>query len=478
MGDRSVGKEDGRFLRQEVNVQFTTLLPWQRAAIFSPYTHFAMLAGVAGGKTFTGSHFALKQIIDHPELTGLIGANNYGQLSTATLREFFFWLNEYKFDYVVDRRPPRDWDHSKMEFKHYDNILTVRNPWNGKCTTIFTRIMSDPNPIRGIQISWFWLDEVRDTKQEAHDVLLSRLRESDYIKTLVTTTTNGDDWVFKRFVKAKNPESNPYLYGSMHVETYESVKAGIITEAFYQSMLASYSPRMAEQELFAKHVNVNSGRTYYASSEANRRLLSPLGSEFPDLSAPLVVGCDFNFSPSPCAWIIGQLFQVDGELSVHWFEEISEIETSTPDMTRKLVMRFPDFHYRIFGDASGTRGSTSNQGETDYILMQQEFNRFDASYSIDVDPANPRVKDRVENMNRLLCNSLGEIHFTYNPHKCPLLDQDFRLVGWKNDKLDSMGDVMLTHASDAAGYACYKILPPAGQIIMTEGMNIRRIGAE
>lgn len=441
------------------------LAPWQLAAIENPFSHFAMFGGVATGKTYTGSNFAVKMIRERPELTGFIGANNYDQLSQATLRELFYLLDKYRFQYVIDRRPPKEWNITRQSFKNFANILTVRNPRTGQCTMIFTRVLAKPNPLRGIEFSWYWLDETRDTPQNTHDVVLSRMRESDIMKGLLTTTTNGEDWGYQRFVLGNTGDG---LYGSMHVSTEESVRAGIITEAYYSSMRRSYSPMMAAQELDAQHVNVAGGIAYYASSKANKRSIAPWGARTPDRNRPLIVGCDFNFQPAPCVWVVGQVGPgPEWSNHIHWFGEISGVQMSTVSMTLMLMTRFPDFFYRVYGDASGERGTTSNAGETDYNQIARTFSEAGALFTIDVNQSNPRVKDRIENMNGLLKNSLGEIRMTYDPMGCPLLDGDMRIVGWKKritsggqGKLDDAGDHQRTHASDAAGYAVWKLFPP------------------
>lgn len=442
------------------------LTPYQYAALYNPFTHFAFYAGVACGKSYTGSHFAIRMIREHPDLTGFIGANTYDQLSQATLREFFFWLEEYGFDYVVDRRPPDAWGY-KRALKKYSNTVHVRNPKNGKVTLIFTRVLSDENPLRGIEFSWYWLDESRDTPEATHDVVLSRLRESDFVKGLITTTPNGEDWSYERFVRNTKPGDK--LYGSMHVATVESLKAGIITEQYYQTMRRSYSELMALQELDAQHVNVKGGRAYYAAGPQNRGQC-PWGWQQPNEDYPLVIGCDFNFQPAPCVWMVGQL-NPEGS-RIHWFDEIKLTEASTPRMTMELLTRYPGFFYRVFGDASGTRGTTSNAGENDYAQMAEVFAVNGCGYSIDTDQANPRVRDRIENMNRLLKNAAGEVTMTYDPQRCQLFDKDMKMVGWKKltaglssqGRLDDGGDVQLTHASDGGGYAVWKLFPYARRV--------------
>jgi len=428
------------------------------------------------GKTFTGSQFSLKNIEELPGRTGLIGANTYDQLSQATLREFFYWLDHYKYDYIIDQRPPLSWDPVRR-FKTYKNITTVLAKGSKIPCYVFTRVMSDPDALRGVEFSWYWLDETRDTPENTHDVVLSRMREDlNNRRGLITSTANGEDWAYNRFVK--NLRKGQRLYGSMHIPTIKSVEAGIISRQFYDTLLQTYSPLMAQQELNAQHVNVKGGRAYYASSEKNRMRVAPWGQDRPDPSRPLIVGCDFNYAPAPCVWVIGQMgpsiYGPNGKLwseSIHWFGEISRSEVSTPYMTRVLINQYPKFYYRIFGDKSGIRGTTSNAGVHDYAQMAREMDNAHAQYQIDSDmwsgeeKMNPFVKDRVENMNRCFSDAMGNVRQTYDPVQCPMLDADMKMVGWKMShqlgraKLDDGGNKMLTHASDGAGYAVWKLLP-------------------
>lgn len=459
-------------------VRFVPLAPWQKAAIDSPFMFTAMFGGIASLKTATAAHFIIKQVLERPHLTGFAGANSYDQLNQTFLRECFKWFQEYGFEYVIDRIPPLNWGVDR-KFKSYRNILTIWNPWARTATTIFTRILSEPDNFRGLTLSWAVLDETRDTEEYAFDILLSRLRESDYMRILICTTTNGEDWVHKRFVKMADKK----LYGSMHIPTIESVKLGIITQQFYDSLKQSYTELMVEQELEARHVNIGSGRAYYSAGEWNKNSRAPWGDRRPDPARPLIVGCDFNFAPAPCVWTCGQQGPDEWNNQIHWFREISASQTSTESMTLMLLNQFPDFFYRIFGDASGNRGTTSNAGYTDYNRIANILSENGCQFSIDVEQSNPLVKDRIENMNSLFRNALGEVRQTYNPSTCPLLDDDVRIVGWKKKvnltgqgRLDDCGDHQRTHATDAAGYACWKLFPPGrkGRIVETNRSAIRQ----
>lgn len=404
-----------------------------------------MIAGVAVGKTWTGAHFAIWHIVRYPDLTGGVFANTYDQLSQATLRELMYWLDEYGFEYVIDRIPPENWG-SGRKFKSYNNILSVRI--GAKVAHVFTRVLSKGDALRGLEFSWYWMDESRDTPKNTHDIILSRLRESSYVRGLITTTPAGEDWVYDRFVvKAK-----PGLFGSLHVRTEEGIRFGLITREFFETLRHSYSPNMAAQELDAQHVVVLDGRVYYTFSEANKRR----GFE-PNPDLPLILGCDFNFSPAPLVWEIGQLDE-DGE-HIHWFDEFRGVEVSTEEMAYRIAAKYPDFFFRIFGDASGERGTSSNAGETDFVQIADVFHEKGVQFTIDTQQQNPRVRDRTENTNRMLKNSAGEIHMTVDPDRCPLLTADCEKVIWKNGKTYS-DDCNLTHASDGVGYALMKLFPP------------------
>lgn len=463
--------------------------PWQAQVLTNPFEHFAFFGGIGSGKSFTGAQFAIMQIKKRGRSTGLIGANTYDQLSQATLREFIYWLDHYGMEYVIDQIPPADW-HEPRRFKKYNNIFSVR--WRGQVSYVFTRVLSQPNPIRGVEISWYWIDETRDTEEYAHDMILGRCRESADIKGLITTTTNGESWDYNRFTMTGRFPT----YGSIHVTSDDSVRAGIITAAYVRTLRQSYSPLMAMQELDAKHVNVKGGMAYYAASDANVRPVAPWGDAVPNRERPLIVGCDFNFSPAPCVWMIGQvgppLHGANGEFweeHIHWFKEISGVGISSPEMALKLVADFPDFFYEIYGDMSGNIGTTSNAGRTDYDQIGEVLDQEGASYTIEVEQmsddeakVNPRVRSRVENMNALFCNALGERRQTYSPTGCPLMRSDVKMVGWKQNvdsgrgKLDDGGDKQRTHATDGAGYAVYRKFPPGRgyQLVDSVQSYIRR----
>lgn len=433
------------------------LYEWQAAAIFNPNVHHAFIGGVGTGKTYSGAHFAIWHIENKPELTGFIGANSYDQLSQVTLMELFYWLDVYGMEYVIDRKPPEHWGPCK-KLKEYHNVLSVRS--GGRAVCIFTRVLSDGNPLRGLEFSWYWIDETRDTPKDTHNTILARMRESEYMKGLVTTTASGEDWVWLLFVM--NPKPG---FGAQHVRSRRTVEVGLHTEQWYQMMLAAYDARTAKQELDAEHINVTGQPAYASHGEHNHRLVSPFvhPSEAGQASLvtpflPVTVGLDFNVTPM--SWHLGQF---RGPLS-YWFDEIHVENTNTQECAKELVGRLVELQeagllrhspqVKICGDATGESRNTKAT-QTDYDLICQALDSAGITWTNDTPDANPPVKTRVLTMNTRLKAATGAITFFYHPTQCPKLKRDFEQVSLKDGAqytLDSGKENELTHASDSVGY--------------------------
>ena len=116
---------------------------------------------------------------------------------------------------------------------------------------------------------------------------------------------------------------------------------------------------------------------------------------------------------------------------------------------------------KIYGDASGNSQS-SKTSRTDYELIKEVFrksSRFDIS--LHQNKANPVVRDRVNTLNNVLCNSYGERNVLIDP-QCTELLKDLRQVRWKRDAAGNVlgeldkSDPERTHASDALSYLVAK----------------------
>nr|MBX2859966.1 phage terminase large subunit [Vampirovibrio sp.] len=132
----------------------------QEVFVKSDKTLVAYVGGLGSGKTHVGAVWAIHKMMTYPEATGLIAANSYKQLESATLEKVFVLLTEMGADYY---------------YRKSDKVLTVTV--KGVACKIHCRSLTDYHDLRGTEYLWIWLDETRDTEKEAFEVCLGRLRQ-------------------------------------------------------------------------------------------------------------------------------------------------------------------------------------------------------------------------------------------------------------------------------------------------------------
>lgn len=172
-----------------MDLNFTPAFKEQADFLYSDSDITAFIAGVGSGKTHIGADRAILISMLYPEANGLVVANTYDQLNSATINMLLQRLD----------------DHG-IPFKHNkaDKTIQLQLP-NINTGTIYYRSLDKPDTIRGMEAAWLWLDETRDTTRYAYEVVDRRvrqqvdrktrkvLREKVYtdIDTGVTTTRDG-----------------------------------------------------------------------------------------------------------------------------------------------------------------------------------------------------------------------------------------------------------------------------------------------
>jgi hypothetical protein len=112
---------------------------------------------------------------------------------------------------------------------------------------------------------------------------------------------------------------------------------------------------------------------------------------------------------------------------------------------------------RIFGDATGHRRQTT--GCSDYDTLKRALVRGGArKFTDSVPAANPGVLNRINKVNGVLTNAIGEVRLEIDP-RCKELIRDLEEVSFKPDTgvLDKEKDPLRTHMSDALGYMIWAL---------------------
>lgn len=178
-----------------------------------------MHCGVGSGKSQVIGVLSAEFVINNPELTGLIAANTYGQLSNSTLfRVFDVWEKNFGLEknihYVVDHIPPENFIKIGSDLKSYKNIISFQNG-----ARIIVTSLENYEAIDGIEIGWSCLDETKDTREEAvKAVIVARLRQKglliDSFGTIYRTIIYNKETKKTEDVLAKNIESGKWIFNT------------------------------------------------------------------------------------------------------------------------------------------------------------------------------------------------------------------------------------------------------------------------
>lgn len=191
-----------------------------------------------------------------------------------------------------------------------------------------------------------------------------------------------------------------------------------------------------------------------------------------DPRRPLVWSLDFNVDPmcsAICQWheetTPFTLLNNKKKQVISVLQEVCLPNSSTQEACEEFVNRTEQYRrimgnrplqVRLYGDRSGQ--SRKTVGDSDYVAIR-DFFKMHPEYRVvmHLSRANPAVKDRVNAVNAMLCNALGEVR-TYIDPACTELIRDFAQVQWKRDsggnttgQIDK-SDMSRTHVSDAYGY--------------------------
>lgn len=367
-------------------------------------------AGVGSGKSFIGSHYVYKKISQDPNSIGLIAANTYKQLNNATLTTLFLTLDEFGIPF---------------EYNQNKGILDVCG------RKIYCYSLDNYEPIRGIQIGWFWLDECAYAKEEAFKVILGRLRHpgAKQLEGRLTSTPAGFNWLYEWFVGDRKTEEYKVIEGT----SYDNI---FLPPDYLETLKLSYDAKAFEQEVLGRWVNINTGSIYYAFSRENN-----VTDIKYDPALPIKIGCDFNINP-----ITAVVAQVYNE-TIHVFDEIYITGSNTHELADEIIKRYGTGH-TIVPDDTGKRKQTSSSGWSDHAILR--------SKGLNVASArNPFRIDRYNTMNNLL-----EKKRLLVDASCKKTIKDLEQVTYKEgSSLPDTSNSELTHVSDGLGYLAWSCFP-------------------
>lgn len=228
---------------------------------------------------------------------------------------------------------------------------------------------------------------------------------------------------------------------------YTTLDGGNVPESEVETARRTMDPRTFRQEYEASFENYQ-GVIYYCFDRRQNHTDATIQK-----GEALHIGMDFNVSKMAA---VVNVIRDGRPLALAEFADVFD----TPAMIEKIKERFAGHRITVYPDASGDNRKSSNASQTDIALLKK------AGFTVVVDAANPTVKDRINSMNAMLCNTYDERRYLVNTSKCPVFTASMERQIWdEKGEPDKKGG--FDHHNDAAGYFITKLWPIAKRSVST-----------
>jgi predicted phage terminase large subunit-like protein len=266
--------------------------------------------------------------------------------------------------------------------------------------SIMLRSGDEPDRLRGINISDFYLDECRQFKtREIFDILLGRLRDREDSSWALCTTTRGRDWVYKMIQEAKLESVWDTGYArndDLTVITQKTEENIFLPESYIRDLRKQYTGLFARQELDAAIVDFSAGIFYKHWFDNRDMPWKPTnGVRYWDLASSTDPSADFS---------VGVLMARNG--AVTNVVDVKRVQMSYPEL-RELIIATAE------RDGTGITIAIEKIGMqtaiADDIISDQRLSRFKVkAHNIyrtgKLERAMP-LTSRFENGSLRLCNA-------------------------------------------------------------------------
>ena len=289
--------------------------------------------------------------------------------------------------------------------------------------------------LRGGGYDFVVFDETSDIKSEVwYEVIRPALSaQKPPGSALFCGTPKGFNWFKDLYDLGKSEDPD---WASFQFTTLEG---GNVPEAEIVAARRDLDQRVFAQEYEAQF-QTYSGVVAYNFKDENIVKWQPNPAKY------LIIGMDFNVDP------MRAIVYTKTAVGLHAIDEISIYGSNTDEMAQEIRHRYPQEKIYCFPDPAGAQRRSSAGGRTDISILQN------SGFEVKYRAAHPRIRDRINATNSLLCNSVGERRLLVDP-KCRNLIKTFQRYTYKpgTQVIDKTSG--LDHLFDAATYPVEYLFP-------------------
>lgn len=378
-----------------------------------------MAAGYGSGKSWSAARKAVQLMLLNPGCDGIFTEPTIPLLVKIAYPELEAALTDAGL---------------KFRFVKQDKIYYVRV--KGRTTRILCESMENYPRLIGVNAAWIVCDEYDTSKQTiaiaAYQKLLGRLRAGVVRQFVIVSTPEGFRAMYQIFVTEAGKDSKR-LIKARTADNHH------LPPDFIETLRAQYPEELINAYLEGDFVNLTSGTIYYGyhpEKNRSRELVRP--------GETIYVGMDFNVQHMSAVVHVLRTGP-SGDMVPHAVEEFVDL-FDTNDMIEKLTDRYGDRHtINIYPDSSGKNRKSNNASTSDIAMLE------DAGFRVHYTEANPPVRSRINAVNAMFHNGLGERRYFINDVACPNYSRALQYQVY-DDKGEPDKEAGFDHVNDAGGY--------------------------
>jgi len=380
-----------------------------------------LVSGFGAGKTFAVARKAVQLAQLNPGCDGIVTEPNFPLLTQILIPELKTALDYFGIEY---------------EYKAGESIFYCMI--EDKETRIICKSMEGYERLIGINAAWVIMDEFDTAKAElaysAYIKLLGRIRVGTVRQMIIVSTPEGYRAMYRIFVEEAGEGKR--LIRAKTTDNYH------LPQDYIDTMKSQYPIELIDAYLNGEFTNLTSGTVY---TQYDRTLNDT--SVVDDSVSDIHIGIDFNvgaMSAVACLVKDGKAYAVNEFIDLF----------DTPELINTLETVYQGRKVFVYPDAAGDARKSVQANTSDIKLLRQ------AGFSIRADAKNPGIMDRVNGMNTMFCNAMGERKLFVNTVKCPKLTKAVEQQSY--DENTRMPDKKNGHDNkgiDALGYLTSKLFP-------------------
>lgn len=379
-------------------------------ALNSKAKHIFFVGGVGSGKTFVIPLFAYKWIINVPGSIGILLAPTYDTLKNSTLQGvqdvFENHLNLTEgVHYVIGTKPPPYWDVKAFSQLHNQRIMTFANG-----SYLLLETAENYNKHRGAEFDYIIMDEWRDIKDGAYEVMTTRTRgkraKALGLKTQILNTTTPPDDPDRIEKFTLNHELDCEIITTTTMDNLQNLPVD-----YLNTLKTTLDPITYKREVLGEAIR--QGNLAAWAYDKNRNI--ELHSFNPSLKTALI----FDFDTNPQVILLNQLIGISNKGNPKWciVKEFifrpGNTETATNEIFSWLRSQGFNAELILTGDYSGIAKRT-NSNYSDWVMIENIAEIFGFNSTTKIMPTQS-LRDSLNALNALLYNYEGDVRQVISP---------------------------------------------------------------